>query len=88
MKIRTDILLEIEKERTRQIGLPGSEFDSINTPNDWIAIASHYLNEEVRRGMSKPDKNDFVESLHKAAAIIVAALEHVSDMEGHGDFRN
>lgn len=87
MTLRSGILAKIEETRVRQFDLPGSEFDAKNSPNDWIAISSHYLNEEVRRGVSKPNKDDFEDSLLKAAAVIVAALEHLSDMDKHDEFR-
>ena len=40
---RSEILEDILKERERQVGLSGSEYDVNNSPNDWIAIASYYL---------------------------------------------
>jgi hypothetical protein len=83
---RDEIVERIREERVRQFNLPGSEFDARNTPNDWAAIASHYLNENVRRGGNFPDKAAFEASLIKAAAVIIAALEH-SDTIMKKDFR-
>ena len=40
---RSEILEDILKERERQVGLSGSEYDVNNSPNDWIAIASYPL---------------------------------------------
>lgn len=77
---RSSILAEIEQERVRQFNLPGSEWDSRNGPNDWVAIATHYLGEEVRRSGNVPDRNAYERSLIKAAAIIVSALEHIDIM--------
>lgn len=53
MSRRADLLARMEAERARQFNLPGSEYDVRNTPNDWVAIATHYLNEEVRRGPAR-----------------------------------
>ena len=84
---RSDILARIEAERVRQFNLPGSEYDTRNTPNDWVAIATHYLGEEVRRGSSLPERENFEDSLIKAAAVILAALEHVELMNEKGHLR-
>ena len=75
-------------ERTRHFNLPGSELDVRNTPNDWVAIATHYLGETVRRGGNIPDSDDFVDSLVKAAAVILAALEHTPRMVAAGTLRS
>jgi hypothetical protein len=79
---RDEIIRLILEERNRQFMLPGSEWDQRNTPNDWVAIATHYLSEEVRRGGSRPFKDDYEASLLKAAAVIIAALEK-TDMMYH-----
>lgn len=73
-------------ERERQFNLPGREFDLHHTPNDWVAIVGHYLFEETRRGAMKPNRNNFEDSLVKAAAILIAALEHCETMEVRGHF--
>jgi hypothetical protein len=82
-----DSVAAIIAERTRQFNLPGSELDVRNTPNDWAAIAAHYLSETVRRGGNIPDSDDFVDSLVKAAAVILAALEHTPRMVAAGTLR-
>lgn len=81
---RAEILQRIHDERIRQFNLPGSEWDMRNTPNDWVAIIGHYLNEEVRRGGFNPGKEEFEDSLIKAAATIVAALENTDAMHHLG----
>ena len=82
--MRREILDRIEEERARQINMPGSELDITNTPNEWAAIAAHYLMEDVRRGGYKPDRATFEDSLIKAAAVILAALECAPVMEALG----
>ncbi len=84
MQRRADFLKQVEDERLRQLSLPGSEFDVRNSPNDWIAIATHYLSDEVRRGGSVPASSDLEKALVKAAAVILAAYEHVDRMADHG----
>ncbi len=72
---------KIEKERERQFNLPGSEFDMNNGPNDWVAIASRYLSEGSRSRGITPSQEEFEDCLVKAAAIILAALDHSSHMK-------
>jgi hypothetical protein len=78
---RVEIIQRVLDERARQIDLPGREYDVSNTPNDWAAIISRYVSEEVRRGQTKPSRKNYEDSLIKAAAIILAALEHCPLME-------
>lgn len=93
MADKTSGLLErIRLERDRQKTLPGSEFDSKNTINDWIAIAGHYLNEPAKRKSSAsfnrgsiPTVDDYQSSLIKAAAVILAALEQSDQLVDNGD---
>lgn len=95
MADKTAILLErIRQERDRQKTLPGSEFDEKNTINDWIAIAGHYLNEPAKRKSSAsfnrgalPTQDDYQSSLIKAAAVILAALEHTDQLVASGDLQ-
>lgn len=84
---RADFLAKVEAERIRQVNMPGSEYDIRNGPNDWAAIAMHYLADEVRRGANVPKAGDFEDALVKAAAVIAAAYEHVSVMENKGSLR-
>lgn len=85
--LQTLIVRKIVEERQRQLGLPGSEYDIRNTPNDWIAIVDHYLSENVRRGGNLPDREEFERSLIKAAAVILAALEYLPKMADAAHFR-
>jgi hypothetical protein len=87
MSGRAELLNRIDAERLRQFNLPGSEYDSRNTPNDWVAIAMHYLCTDVRRGGSIPDRAEFEDSLIKASAVILAALEHAESMDRAGHLR-
>lgn len=80
MTSRDEILKRIKGERERQIDSPGSEWDANNSPGDWVALIGHYVNEEVRRNGVVPKKEDFEDSLVKAAAVIIAALEHIDLM--------
>jgi len=74
---REKILGEISGERDRQFNLPGSEFDQLHSMNDWIAIAAQYLTRCADRKHTKSDQKEQRESLIKAAAVIVAAVEHL-----------
>lgn len=85
MTRRADLITRIQEERDRQFNLPGSEWDARNSPNDWVAIAAHYLVAEVRRAGTIPEHAAFEESLIKAAAVILAALEHAETMRARND---
>lgn len=74
---RERILGDVSAERDRQFNLPGSEFDQQHSMNDWIAIAAQYLTRSADRKHTKSDRDDQRESLIKAAAVIVAAIEHL-----------
>lgn len=80
-----DIIERIKKERHRQYDLPGSEWDSKNTPGDWVAMISHYVGEEVRRNGVNPKAEDFESSLIKSAAVIIAALQHIDLMKSRDE---
>ena len=83
---RSDILERIKSERERQLDLPGSELDANNTVNDWIAIAGYYLSQEACRATTTQTRqSDFESELIKAAAVIVAALEHSENMKDKGE---
>ena len=87
MSIKRDSILDrIKQERERQVNIPGSEFDARNTPNDWIAIATYYLAQETIRAtlLDAPSAVDLEQELIKAAAVIVAALEHSELMKDEG----
>jgi hypothetical protein len=78
---RAKIIESILSERERQFNSHGSELDLKNTPNDWIAIATSCLSEDVRRFDRIPTSDDFEHNLIKCAAVIIAALEHVDVMK-------
>lgn len=82
---RDQIIEKIKEERSRQINLPGSEWDMKNTPNDWVAIVSHYVTESVRFKGQSPNRKSFEDSLIKAAAVCVAALENIDIMHTRKD---
>ena len=83
---RSNILSRIEQERDRQYNLAGSEYDAKNSPNDWITIASYYLTQETKRAtmLTPPNSTEFERELIKAAAVIVASLEHIEVMKEQG----
>lgn len=87
MDKRTGYLDRIKSERERQFNLPGSEWDTRNNPNDFIAIATHYLGEEARRGGNIPSLENFEVALVKAAAVILAALENAEAMRTRKELR-
>jgi hypothetical protein len=74
------ILEQIKQERLRQQSLPGSEYDLTYSLNDWISIVIHYLTQDVNRKGIKPEREVFRDNLVKAAAVIVAALEHENSL--------
>ena len=78
---RQEIIQRILEERQRQLNLPGSEYDSKRDPNDWLAIAGRYLfGSAFTKNM--PTKHiDYEDDLIKAAAVILAALEHSDKMK-------
>ena len=83
-----NVLESIATERNRQKDLWGSEYDLKHGPNDWSAIASSYLNAEVSNKGRSPDSLQWRDSMIKAAAVIVAALEHESNMCNRGQLTN
>jgi hypothetical protein len=81
------IIERIRQERQRQLDLPGSEWDRKNTPGDWVAIVNHYVARDVRRNGVVPEREGFEDSLIKAAAVIIAALEHTDIMDNREQLR-
>lgn len=73
---RDDIIKLIILERDKQLNSPNSSEDELKTKNDWTSKIGYYLFETS----SKQDKHvtfeEFRESLIKAAAIILSALEN------------
>jgi hypothetical protein len=82
-----EFLAKALKERERQKGLPGSEWDHKNSPGDWVALITHYVSEEVRRNGVAPSKEYFEETLIKAFAVIIAAWEHIEVMHQRDQLR-
>lgn len=66
----------IATERTRQESLPGSEYDQKHSQNDWIAISTMYLSRAASRKHIPTSREEYRDGLIKAAAVILAALEH------------
>jgi hypothetical protein len=80
--VNRDVIIErILAERQRHFNLPYCEQDVCNAPNDWVAIIGRYVFEETRRGIVKPDRQNFEDNLIKAGAVLLAALEHCEMMQ-------
>jgi hypothetical protein len=79
---RQKILDDITTERDRQYQLPGSEYDQKHSINDWIAISTQYIGRCAQRKHLPTSIEDQRDSLIKAAAVIVAALEHLDNKNG------
>jgi hypothetical protein len=84
---RTEMVERFIDERIRHFNLPGRELDVTNSPNDWVAIVGRYVFEETRRGAVRPTRENFEDSLIKAVAVIMAALEHCAMMEKNEYFQ-
>lgn len=66
------IVADILAERTYQQGRWGDEFDSKNTPNDWVAYIAKYLGQAVTMPWNP---ETFRKQLVKVATLCVAAIE-------------
>lgn len=84
---RSKILEEILDERARQFNLPGVEFDIRNTPNDWSAIVASYALRNLTHKNVKPDIGEFRDDMVAAAAVIIAAIEHIDNMKAKNLFK-
>ena len=82
-----EILTAIATERQRQFDLPGTESDVQKGPNDWITTIITLLVEGQTRHGIAPTTEDFREAMVKAAAVCVAALEHVDLMSSKNRIR-
>jgi hypothetical protein len=78
------ILAQVAQERQKQKQLWGSEYDLQHGPNDWSAIAGSYLNSEVSNKGRSPNNDQWRDAMTKAAAVIIAALEHEENMCNKG----
>lgn len=91
--LTNSILDRIVAERDRQRSLPGSEFDAKNSVNDWVAIATHYISESAKRKCANSfysdpvSQEEYEDSLVKAAAVIVAALEYSDLLKKNGELK-
>ena len=77
----------IAAERQRQFDLPGTEGDVAKGPNDWIVTITSLLCEAQSRSGVPPTAEEFRHALTKAAAVAVAALEHVDLMSSKNRVR-
>lgn len=84
--IRDDLIARIIAERNRQFNLPGLEFDIMKTPSDWCTLIGHYVFSNANRGATKPNREEFEEDLIRAAAVLLATLEHVDHMAAKKHF--
>lgn len=76
MKItRTDIVDMIISERDKQAANPNTLSDTHKTKNDWTSLVGYYLFESASRTDKHVTFEEFRESLIKAGAVIIAALE-------------
>lgn len=77
---RAKILQEIDDEREYQQTRWGDDFDSKNTPNDWLAYAGGYLG----RALTLPwNPEAFRTGMIKVASICVAAVEWCDKTNGN-----
>lgn len=73
-------LSNAKTERLRQFNLPGTESDVTKGPNDWIVTVTSLLVEAQARSGVPPTKEEFLDAMEKATAVIIAAVEHVDLM--------
>lgn len=85
MATRDEIIQKIIEERENQLNSPNSSSDYLKTKNDWVAKIGYYLFETSSRNDKHVTFEEFRESLIKAAAIILSALEnsHEHDEKVH-----
>jgi hypothetical protein len=67
-------------ERTRQFNLPGTESDVTKGPNDWIVTVASLLVEAQTRSGIPPTREEFLDAMVKAVAVVIAAVEHTDLM--------
>ena len=80
MTSRDAWLARIAEERLRQESLFGSEWDRLNTVNDWVALLTNYASGSIAKKGRTPSRLDFEETLVKTAAVALAALECLDAM--------
>jgi len=85
---RDDIIKKIIIERENLLNSPNSSTDKFKTKNDWTAKIGYYLYETS----SRPDKHvsfeEFRESLIKAGALILSALETSYEHDNEDSYTN
>ena len=71
------VIEDIVRERVRQINRLTNELDTPHTANDWIAMTLAHLG-RASQGVfrNKCEQCDYRESLVKAAATLLAALQY------------
>lgn len=70
-----EIILMLKEERQKQILSPNTVGDTNKTKNDWTALCAYYLFEGASRHDKHVSFDEFRNSLIKAGAVIIAALE-------------
>lgn len=71
--IRQNLYGDIEKELQRAQHLWGTEFDSKNTLNDWVAYITMYAGDAAK---IKTPPSEAEQKLLKAAGLVISALEN------------
>ena len=74
---RKEIFKAIDDEREYQTEKYGVEFDSENSPNDWISYITAYAGRGYSWNRSKDKGAEFKSAMVKVAALAVAALETI-----------
>ena len=77
--LRERIFKEIESERDYQDEKWGTEFDKLNTINDWNTYINIYMGRACEQNRSKFAQREFVV---KVATLAVAALERFDENDG------
>jgi hypothetical protein len=81
---REEAVALVVAQRDRNFNKPGSEYDGSLTPNDWVAISTHYCTEQVVHKGMIPSAEDYLDGLVKAAAVLLEAIEKVPAMKAKG----
>lgn len=79
---REDIYSLITAERIYQDEKWGTEFDALNTPNDWVAFIARFLGKAITLPWNQ---SLFRLAILKVAALCVAVLERDSFADRHYD---
>lgn len=79
MNYLKDFYDKVVEERLYQINRWGNDFDSKNTPNDWVAYIAKYLGQVVTMPWNK---ETFKKQLVKVATLCAAAYEWCERTDG------